>query len=542
MSILNLRWNMRCCILITFIFLMTIRGFSADESEIFAERPEIYFRFPIQSRAEISTITRIVSIDNVVDDTVYAYANRSEFDRFKALQKSYEILTPPALMRKIKMSDRAIKSYGWDSYPTYPVYRDMMYRFATDYPAICRIDSIGASVKGRGIFFAVISDNVQSEEAEPEVMYTATMHGDETTGYILMLRLVDYLLSNYAIDKQVTSLVDHLEIWINPLANPDGTYFSGDSTVLGATRSNANGVDLNRNFPDPEQGEHPDGNAWQPETIAMMELAERQNFVLSANFHSGAELLNYPWDCKQTRHADDDWLIRLCRQYADTVHAYAPTGYMDYLDDGDFEDGIINGYEWYEIHGGRQDYMTYYRHGREVTIEISDIKMPAAADIGLYWEYNRAALLNYLAAALSGIRGEIRADDLSTLRISIVGHEEDNSWAVPDRDFGDFYRLCLPGVYSLQITDGAAAVLFETVGVRESQAPRIHTIIGAAIPGDVNADGSLDVADVVLIRNYIDGRLQPDGEAAEAADWNGDGIIDRADLERILQFLEYLVP
>lgn len=538
MPILDLRWTMRYYFLITFLFLASIRGFSADETEIFAERPEIYFRFPIQSRAEIGTITRIVAIDNVIGDTVYAYANRSEFDRFKALQKSYEILTSPGLMRKIKMSDRSIKSFTWDSYPTYPAYRDMMYRFAADYPGICRIDSIGVSVQGRGIFFAVISDNVQSEEAEPEVMYTATIHGDETTGYILMLRLIDYLLYNYAIDKQVTELVDNLEIWINPLANPDGTYFNGDSTVYGATRTNADSIDLNRNFPDPVQGEHPDGNAWQPETIAMMELAERQNFVLSANFHGGAELLNYPWDCKPTRHADDDWLIRLCRQYADTVHAHSPTGYLS-----DQNNGITNGYEWYEIHGGRQDYMTYYQHGREVTIEISDIKMPAAADIGLYWDYNRVALLNYLAAALSGICGEIRTDrDISGIQISIVGHEQDNSWAIPGRDFGDFYRLCLPGVYSLQITDGAASVQFETVSVRESQATRIHTIIGAAIPGDVNVDGSLDVADVVLIRNYIDGRLQPDGEAAEAADWNGDGIIDQADLERILQFLEYLVP
>ena len=35
------------------------------------------------------------------------------------------------------------------------------------------------------------------DEAEPEVFYSSTMHGDETGGFILMLRLADYLLKNY---------------------------------------------------------------------------------------------------------------------------------------------------------------------------------------------------------------------------------------------------------------------------------------------------------------------------------------------------------
>ncbi len=51
-------------------------------------------------------------------------------------------------------------------------------------------------------------------------MYSATMHGDETTGYILMLRLIDYLLSNYGADPQVTNILDNMEVWIYPLANP----------------------------------------------------------------------------------------------------------------------------------------------------------------------------------------------------------------------------------------------------------------------------------------------------------------------------------
>ena len=92
------------------------------------------------------------------------------------------------------------------------------------------------------------------------------------------------------------NILDNCEIWINPLANPDGTYRSGNSTVNGAVRYNANFVDINRNFPDPADGPHPDGEVWQPETMIMMNVASANCFSASANFHGGEEVANYPWD------------------------------------------------------------------------------------------------------------------------------------------------------------------------------------------------------------------------------------------------------
>ena len=76
---------------------------------------------------------------------------------------------------------------------------------------------------------------------------------NETLGFILLQRLADYLLTNYGIDSLVTELVDNVEIWLCPLANPDGTYQNDNSTISSARRYNANMVDLNRNFPDYEK-------------------------------------------------------------------------------------------------------------------------------------------------------------------------------------------------------------------------------------------------------------------------------------------------
>jgi hypothetical protein len=189
------------------------------------------------------------------------------------------------------------------------------------------------------------------------------MHGDETGGFILMLHLADYLLKNYSINEKVKNLADNLEIWINPLANPDGTYSSGN-TISSPVRYNANGYDLNRNFPDP----FTPNTVKQKETLDMIKFMRKHKFVLSVNFHSGSEVVNYPWDRWLSKfHADDSWFNEISRAYADTVHVYAGPAYMNFLDNG-----VTRGALWYIVYGGRQDFMTWELHGREVTIEIDD--------------------------------------------------------------------------------------------------------------------------------------------------------------------------
>src|SRR5690606_13693325 len=151
--------------------------------------------------------------------------------------------------------------------------------------------------------------NVSQNEAEPEFFYTSSMHGDELAGYPLMLRLIDYLLTNYGTNSEVTNIVNSTQIFINPLANPDGSYRNSGNNILGSsgntpTRANANGRDLNRNYPDNMQGLHYDGPVYEPETKAFMAFEASRDFVLSANFHGGTALVNYPYDNTLGTHAD----------------------------------------------------------------------------------------------------------------------------------------------------------------------------------------------------------------------------------------------
>lgn len=442
-------------------------------NQLYATIGEQYFSFQPAGRADIEALSRIISIDNV-DKTgkTFAYANRKEFSRFLDFRLPYEMLPHPGhydgfLKMKSQIDIRNIQE--WDFYPTYDAYVDMMYQFAADYPSLCQVFSIGTTVMGRQLMVAKISDNIGIKENEPQFLYTSSMHGDETTGYILMLRLIDYLLSNYGTDPKATSLVNNIEIWINPLANPDGTYYGGNDTVNDAIRYNANWVELNRNYADPEDGPHPDGEEWQPETLHFMEMASSNRFVASANFHGGAEVCNYPWDTWQKLAADDEWWQYVCHEYADTVHAHSAPGYMS-----DFNDGITNGYAWYTLSGGRQDYMNYFQQVREFTLEISNTKLLPSEQLPALWEYNYRSLLNYMEQSTFGIRGTVK-DSVTgwpiKAEVYVVLHEMDSSWVYSALPNGNYHRLLIAGNYSVKFSaSGYETKVINNVSVANRQA------------------------------------------------------------------------
>ena len=509
---------------------------------------ERYFKFEIDSRGQLEQITRLVSIDDVDGLTVYAYATDDDFAAFEALGYDCEILPHPGALIKPRTAAAAADMAAWDAYPAYDAYVDMMYQFAADYPAICQVVNAGYSAQGREILFARISDNVAVEEDEPEVMYTSSMHGDELVGFILTLRLIDSLLTTYGADARVTNMVDNMEIWINPLANPDGTYAGGDLTVFGATRYNSYGIDINRNFPDPDDGDHPDGHTWQAETQVMMNMAETHSFVLSANFHGGAEVVNYPWDTWYRRHTDDAWFQTLSHEYADTAQANSYAGYMDYLDDG-----ITNGYDWYPVSGGRQDYMTYWFGCRETTIELSDIKLVPETTLPNYWLYNRSSLLNYLEHALYGIRGVVT--DFTTglpvaAVIEVLGYDNDidSSQVYTDPDVGDYHRMLPAGTYDLQFT--AEGYLPQTVtGITLATAASAVRVDIQLLPQSADADGdgvldSIDNCPGVYNPDQTDSDGDDEGDACECcrgtvgnANCDAADEVDITDITRLIDYL-----
>lgn len=459
------------------ILLLALLVVSTLLTALPADWTEYYFKFKISDKSELMELTKIISIDNVKGDAVWAYANDDELAAFISMGYDFELLPHPGSQHEAVMRGPGESTRLWDSYPTYDAYIAQMYAFQTNYPALCQIIDAGNTVNGRKILFAKISDNVSQREAEPQVQYVSTMHGDETVGYVLMLRLIDYLLSNYATDSRVQNLVNNLEIWINPNHNPDGTYYAGNHTVVGARRNNANGIDLNRSYnPDPWVN---NPNPIQVENIIMQNLAYNNKFVLSANLHGGAEVVNYPWDGIYTLHVDNNWYVNISTKYVTSVHAVSPSTYMD-----DLNNGITNGAAWYVTVGGKQDWYNYWVQCREVIIELSTTKNPSASTLPTYWNYNYDAMLGFLENALYGLHGIVTDGSGNPLpaTINIVGLDDANSKATTDPVTGLYVRMLMPGTYTVEIsTNGYPTQTFNNVVISANQKTILNAVFGDII-------------------------------------------------------------
>ena len=113
------------------------------------------------------------------------------------------------------------------------------------------VDTLGFSYQGRPMIAVKIGAKDDSPQ-RPNVLFMATYHAREWAATEMALRLIKYLAAPPGSNPRVDSLVQARDIWILPVANPDGYEFTftGDR-LWRKTRSpqagGAIGVDMNRN-------------------------------------------------------------------------------------------------------------------------------------------------------------------------------------------------------------------------------------------------------------------------------------------------------
>lgn len=127
---------------------------------------------------------------------------------------------------------------------------------------------VGTSVEGRPI--TVVRRT--AEGATRRVLVIGSIHGDERAGMRVVRELV-----------RRAELPPDLDLWLARTVNPDGT--AADQ------RTNARGVDLNRNFPY-RWGPSPRGATWsgqapmsEPESLVLRRLVRRIDPHLVVTFH-----------------------------------------------------------------------------------------------------------------------------------------------------------------------------------------------------------------------------------------------------------------
>ncbi|MDQ7007596.1 MAG: M14 family zinc carboxypeptidase [Acidobacteriota bacterium] len=439
-----------------------------------------------------ATLIRLgLILERLPDGSLLAYLSPAEERKLAAMGIGW---------REIREPDRPT---GTDAagYHDYDQLTAALQQVAADHPEITRLISAGQTVEGRELWWLLITDNPDTEEDEPGFKYISTMHGDEPVGTELLLRLIDRLTDGYGTDPQATRIVDEVETWIMPMMNPDG-HTAGQ-------RFNSRGVDLNRNFPDriDDPQDVPDGR--EPETQALMAWQDDHTTVLSANFHTGALVVNYPYDNNETHSntytatADDDTMVDLSVDYSeDNPPMYGSSR---------FDRGITNGADWYAVSGGMQDWNYVYRGDMQVTIELDDQKWPPASRLDGLWNDNRDSMLSYLLRALTGVRGRVTDAETGAPLAARLQIEGRDSHFYTDPEVGDYHRPLPAGDFTLLVEAPGYASARQSFSVTDPRA---------------------DAVRVDLALTPLDTRLEHAGHRL-AEDSDGDGHLEAGEAGRL---------
>jgi len=181
------------------------------------------------------------------------------------------------------------------------------------YPAIAKVFVLGQSLEGRTIYALKISDNVEREEAQAQVLVLGCHHAREWISVEVPFLWGKYLAENYATNPEVKRLVDRSEVWIVPLVNPDGLEYTIHTYRYWRKNRRDNGggqfgVDLNRNYEfkwgldsvgssaDPASAVYRGAAPFsEPETRAVRDLFLKKDFRALVSYHSFSQVILYPW-------------------------------------------------------------------------------------------------------------------------------------------------------------------------------------------------------------------------------------------------------
>jgi len=445
--------------IIILIALLSIgfAGFSSHAQEI-NKNTLIPVNIYISSHQDVYKFNALgVSIEELKDDHIEARITQTKIEELTSLGWKVEA-------REEERADPKIIS----AYHNYSWLTAKLDSVCTLYPNITRKYSMGLSQLGYNQWAFLITDNPDIDENEAEVRFTATIHGDEPVGTEMCIALIDSLTSCYGSLPAIADLVDNREIWFVPMYNPDGN--------TNTSRSLNNGVDPNRNFPVPD-GTIGDDFTYTNyiETQNFIDFWSKRRAVLSATYHGGALIANYPWDYIDSSvtpvlNPADLFLIKeislgysrlnLPMYYTPDVPGWIPANAAD--------SGVIYGYTWYPVYGSLQDWSYHATSCVDITMEISSNKWPSASSLPAFWGDNREAMMYFIRQAGWGLQG-IVTDSLTGLPInwaSVVPFGIDKP--VYTDTIGDYHRMLMTDQYDL---------VFTAVGYHEKWASDIRVKI-----------------------------------------------------------------
>lgn len=159
-------------------------------------------------------------------------------------------------------------------------------RIKKEYCDVIKCETIGYSVRGRKIILFKLGCGQQS------FFITAGVHGRESANTPALMRMIE----RYAYSSGDNSILNNSSFYIVPLLNPDGYVMATTDRAMREYKRNANGVDINRNFPSVHYREGGTGGEYagsEPETKALITALYNHPSRIYIDIHSRGEVIYY---------------------------------------------------------------------------------------------------------------------------------------------------------------------------------------------------------------------------------------------------------
>ena len=253
---------------------------------------------------------------------VNAIVNQREKEQLESLDFPMEdLVVDLSSYYAARLTQGAVRELGYGSMGGYLTFDEVvseMDSLQAQFPNIVSPkQSIGVSFEGRDIWAFRISDNPETDEGEPEVLYNSLIHAREPAAMMTLMYFARSLAENYNTDPVMSYLVDEREMWFVPVINPDGYIYNQLTNPDGGGMHRKNrhpgcssspGIDLNRNWgyqwgfddngssPDSCENVYRGPNPFsEPETQALRDFVLAHDFQTIFNYHSYGNLLIKPF-------------------------------------------------------------------------------------------------------------------------------------------------------------------------------------------------------------------------------------------------------
>lgn len=314
-----------------------------------------------------------VSIDEVDARSVVVSADTMQAKQLRKLGYTLEPLAGPPDRSLPGIAASPMDFPSADSrYHNYAEANAEIDQRIAQYPSIMSKKVIGKSYQGRDLVAIKISDNVATDEAEPEVLFTAHQHAREHLTVEMALYLLKEFGSKYGTDARVTGAVNGREIWIIPDLNPDGGEYDIATGSYRSWRKNRQpnsgssyvGTDENRNWnykwgccggsSGSKSSETYRGTAAEsaPEVKVVSDFVRsrvvggKQQIKAAIDFHTYSELVLWPFgytysDTAPGLTADDLAVYKKIGTSMAASNGYTPEQSSDlYVTDGTIDDWL----------------------------------------------------------------------------------------------------------------------------------------------------------------------------------------------------------